>query len=83
MYIYVQDYYPDWSYNGGQRPGDTRTYSQVDGTYTNTPNGIWDYLEVVEFVAEAVATQSARPRTTSSSRSTSPTAATGTGLGAR
>ncbi|GAA4708856.1 hypothetical protein [Phytohabitans rumicis] len=62
MYIYVQDYYPDWSYNGGRRPGDDRTYNQADGTYTSTPNGIWDYLEVVEFVTEAVATTSARPR---------------------
>ncbi|GAA1960807.1 fibronectin type III domain-containing protein [Agromyces allii] len=62
MYIYVQDYYPDWSYNGGRRPGDARTYNQADGTYTNTPNGVWDYLEVVEFVAEAVATDSARPQ---------------------
>ena len=61
MYIYVQDYYPDWSYNGGRRPGDDRTYNQADGTYTNAPNGVWDYLEVVEFVAEAVATDSSRP----------------------
>ena len=61
MYIYVQDYYPDWSYNGGKRPGDTRTYNQADGTYTAQPNGIWDYLEVVQFVAEAVATRSAHP----------------------
>jgi hypothetical protein len=61
MYIYVQDYYPDWSYHGGVRPGDTRTYNQADGTYTATPNGIWDYLEVVEFVTEAVATTSSRP----------------------
>jgi hypothetical protein len=61
MYIYVQDYYPDWSYNGGRRPGDTRTYSQADGTYVETPNGVWDYLEVVEFVTEAVAANSARP----------------------
>ncbi|EEP74967.1 hypothetical protein MCAG_05294 [Micromonospora sp. ATCC 39149] len=62
MYIYVQDYYPDWPYHGGRRPGDSRTYRQADGTYTDTPNGVWDYLEVVEFVAEAVATTSARPR---------------------
>jgi hypothetical protein len=62
MYIYVQDYYPDWPYHGGVRPGDTRTYSQADGTYTATPNGIWDYLEVVEFVTEAVATTSSRPQ---------------------
>jgi hypothetical protein len=61
MYIYVQDYYPDWSYNGGRRPGDTRTYNQADGTYVDTPNGIWDYLEVVEFVTEAVAARSSRP----------------------
>lgn len=61
MYIYVQDYYPDWSYNGGRRPGDTRTYNLEDGTYTEGGNGVWDYLEVVEFVAEAVATDSDRP----------------------
>jgi len=62
MYIYVQDYYPDWSYNGGKRPGDDRTYNQADGTYTTVPNGVWDFLEVVEFVAEAVATDSDRPQ---------------------
>jgi hypothetical protein len=62
MYIYVQDYYPDWSYNGGVRPGDTRTYDQATGTYTNAANGIWDYLEVVEFVAEAVAAKSSHPK---------------------
>ncbi|WP_153026167.1 carbohydrate-binding protein [Glycomyces albidus] len=62
MYIYVQDYYPDWSYNGGRRPGDDRTYDLGDGTYTEEPNGVWDYLEVVEFVAEAVATDSDRPQ---------------------
>ncbi|WP_395244620.1 hypothetical protein ACGGZK_02135 [Agromyces sp. MMS24-K17] len=61
MYIYVQDYYPDWAYNGGRRPGDTRTYDLSNGTYTNAANGVWDYLEVVEFVAEAVATDSSRP----------------------
>ena len=26
------------------------------------PNGVWDYLEIVEFVTEAVATQSSRPQ---------------------
>jgi hypothetical protein len=62
MYIYVQDYYPDWSYHGGVRPGDTRTYDQATGSYASAPNGIWDYLEVVEFVTEAVATKSAHPR---------------------
>ena len=61
MYIYVQDYYPDWAYNGGRRPGDDRTYNLEDGTYTEGGNGVWDYLEVVEFVAEAVATDSDRP----------------------
>lgn len=61
MYIYVQDYYPDWPYHGGRRPGDSRTYNQADGSYVSTPNGVWDYLEVVEFVTEAVATTSARP----------------------
>jgi len=62
MCIYVQDYYPDWSYNGGRRPDDSRTYNQADGTYVSTPNGVWDYLEVVEFVTEAVATSSAHPK---------------------
>lgn len=59
--VYIQDYYPDWAYHGGVRPGDTRTYDQTTGTYVETPNGIWDYLEVVEFVTEAVATRSAHP----------------------
>lgn len=61
LYVYTQDYYPDWSYNGGQRPGDDRTYDLTDGSYTEEPNGVWDYLEVVEFVTEAVATQAADP----------------------
>lgn len=59
--IYIQDYYPDWAYNGGKRPGDTRTYDLATGEYTETPNGVWDYLEIVEFVTEAVATQSDHP----------------------
>jgi hypothetical protein len=62
MYIYVQDYYPDWPYHGSRRPGDTRTYNLEDGTYTEGGNGVWDYLEVVEFVAEAVAQDSDRPQ---------------------
>ena len=40
--VYMQDYYPDWSYNSGNRPSDSRTYVldvPVDdpsyGTYTN------------------------------------------------
>ncbi|WP_051815930.1 hypothetical protein, partial [Glycomyces tenuis] len=61
MYIYVQDYYPDWPYHGGVRPGDARAYDLSNGTYTEGANGVWDYLEVVEFVAEAVATGSDRP----------------------
>ncbi|PRY56993.1 hypothetical protein [Glycomyces artemisiae] len=62
LYIYVQDYYPEWPYNGGRRPGDDRTYDQATGTYTEEPNGVWDFLEVTEFVAEAVATDSDRPQ---------------------
>lgn len=62
LYIYIQDYYPDWAYNGGVRPGDARTYNQADGSYTSVPNGVWDYLEIVEFVTEAVATQSSLPQ---------------------
>ncbi|WP_205327190.1 hypothetical protein [Glycomyces sp. YM15] len=61
MYIYMQDYYPEWPYNSGRRPGDTRTYNLEDGTYTEGGNGVWDFLEVVEFVTEAVATDSDRP----------------------
>jgi len=59
--IYVQDYYPDWAYNGGRRPGDDRTYDQATGTYVDGANGVWDYLEVIEIVTEAVATQSSYP----------------------
>lgn len=61
LYIYVQDYYPDWPYHGGQRPGDTRTYDLATGEFTDTPNGTWDFLEVARIVAEAVATESDRP----------------------
>ncbi|HMR49856.1 MAG TPA: hypothetical protein PKE40_11295 [Arachnia sp.] len=61
LYVYVQDYYPDWPYYGGTRPGDTRTYNLQDGTFTNGANGIWDYLEVVEFVTEAIATGTSFP----------------------
>lgn len=62
MYVYLQDYYPDWAYNGGVRPGDARTYNQTNGTYTNAANGIWDYLEVVQFTTEAIASGSDRPQ---------------------
>lgn len=61
LYIYVQDYYPDWPYHGGQRPGDDRTYDVTTGEFTETPNGVWDFLEVTRVVAEAVATESDRP----------------------
>ena len=61
LYIYTQDYYPDWPYNRGVRPGDDRTYVRdAEGKLTSewTPggNGLWDYLEVLEIVTEAVAT---------------------------
>ena len=59
LYIYMQDFYPDWAYNGGSRPGDTRTYvtDPLDpsfGTYTSGSNGTWDYLEVTELVTRFV-----------------------------
>ncbi|MGN7971013.1 LamG-like jellyroll fold domain-containing protein [Microbacterium sp. 22296] len=61
LYIYTQDYYPDWPYNRGVRPGDDRTYVRdANGTltseWTSGGNGLWDYLEVLEIVTEAVAT---------------------------
>ncbi|MCC3763400.1 hypothetical protein K3N28_09980 [Glycomyces sp. TRM65418] len=62
MYVYMQDYYPDWPYHGSTRPADTRAYDLEDGSFTEGGNGVWDYLEVVEFVAEAVATDSDRPQ---------------------
>lgn len=49
LYVYVQDMYPDWAYNGGQRPGDANA------------DGEWDYLPIVRSVAEKIATQSAHP----------------------
>lgn len=66
LYLYTQDYYPDWPYNGGRRPGDTRTYTRdaegrLTGEYTSTPNGMWDYLEVLEIVVEEVATKAEHP----------------------
>ncbi|MDR2566594.1 MAG: discoidin domain-containing protein [Bifidobacteriaceae bacterium] len=59
LYIYMQDFYPDWAYNGGSRPGDTRTYvtdplNSNFGTYTQAGNGTWDYLEVAELVTRFV-----------------------------
>ncbi|WP_200938860.1 CBM35 domain-containing protein [Modestobacter sp. Leaf380] len=55
MYVYMQDYYPDWAYNGGRRPGDDRSYDLATGEYANQPNGTWDYLEVVRIVATELA----------------------------
>lgn len=61
LYIYTQDYYPDWPYNRGVRPGDDRTYvrdaqGKLTSEWTPGGNGLWDYLEVLEIVTEAVAT---------------------------
>lgn len=66
LYIYTQDYYPDWPYNRGVRPGDDRTYVRDnDGVLTSEwtagGNGVWDYLEVLEIVTEAVATGAENP----------------------
>jgi len=61
LYIYTQDYYPDWPYNQGVRPGDDRTYvrdanGKLTSEWTPGGDGVWDYLEVLEIVTEAVAT---------------------------
>lgn len=61
LYIYTQDYYPDWPYNRGVRPGDDRTYvrdanGKLTSEWTPGGDGVWDYLEVLEIVTEAVAT---------------------------
>lgn len=61
MYVYLQDYYPDWFYNGSTRPADTRSYNVADGSYTAGGNGVWDYLEVVESVTRAIVSESDRP----------------------
>lgn len=49
LYVYAQDMYPDWAYNGGQRPGDANG------------DGVWDYLPVLRQVVEDVATKSEHP----------------------
>ncbi len=59
--VYVQDLYPDWPYHGGERPQDTRTYDQSDGSWSEGGNGTWDYLEVVRYVVTRIATESAYP----------------------
>ncbi|GAB3812428.1 hypothetical protein GCM10028820_05340 [Tessaracoccus terricola] len=66
LYVYTQDYYPDWPYNRGQRPGDDRSYVRGDdgiltGEYTNESNGVWDYLEVLEIVVDAIAREADNP----------------------
>lgn len=49
LYVYVQDMYPDWPYNGGKRPGDANG------------DGVWDYLPILKKAVEDVATKSAHP----------------------
>ncbi|MFP7706515.1 hypothetical protein [Trueperella sp. LYQ141] len=68
LVIYMQDYYPDWAYNGGRRPEDTRSYVldvPVDdpryGTYQDQPNGRWDYDEVIELVMNQLLSQTQYP----------------------
>lgn len=66
LYIYTQDYYPDWPYNQAVRVGDDRTYTRdaegaLTGDSTASPNGVWDYLEVLELVVEEVATGAQDP----------------------
>ena len=50
IYVYLQDEYPDWAYNGGRRPGD------ADG------DGTWDYVPVIRAAVEKIATKSAHPQ---------------------
>ncbi|XBH20385.1 LamG-like jellyroll fold domain-containing protein [Jonesiaceae bacterium BS-20] len=66
LYVYAQDYYPDWPYNRAIRPGDDLTFVRDDsgrltGETLDKANGTWDYLEVLEIVTEAIATQAADP----------------------
>lgn len=49
-YVYMQDQYPDFPYNGGNRPGDANN------------DGVWDYLPIVKQEAETIAAQSAHPK---------------------
>jgi hypothetical protein len=74
---YLQDFYTEWYYNGSNRPPDVRTYDQTTGQWTGTtetgpnsqgvwnqptaPNGVWDYLEVVEFVTTRIAEEAHYP----------------------
>ncbi|PTL72557.1 hypothetical protein C1I63_06630 [Rathayibacter caricis DSM 15933] len=66
LYLYTQDYYPDWPYNGGKRPGDDRSYvrdasGRLTDDFTSAPNGVWDYLEVLEIVVDEVAREAENP----------------------
>ncbi|MGN7861230.1 CBM35 domain-containing protein [Microbacterium sp. 22303] len=49
LYVYAQDMYPDWAYNGGKRPGDANG------------DGVWDYLPILKQIVEDVATKSKDP----------------------
>jgi hypothetical protein len=49
LYVYIQDEYPDWAYNGGKRPGDANN------------DGEWDYLPIIRSVAGKIAKQSEHP----------------------
>jgi hypothetical protein len=59
--VYLQDFYPDWPYHAAERPEDTRTYDQSDGSWTEGGNGTWDYLEVVRHVVTRIATETDHP----------------------
>lgn len=69
LVVNLQDWYPDWAYNGGKRPGDTRNYKlDVDpnnsayGTYTDSsPNGRWDFDEVIETVMNKILANTSHP----------------------
>ena len=66
LYVYTQDFYPDWPYNGGRRPGDALTFlrdddGQLTGERVEQPNGVWDYLEVLEYVVDEIARTSDHP----------------------
>ncbi len=66
LYVYTQDYYPDWPYFGGQRPGDDLTFTRgadgvLTGAKTQGGNGVWDYLEILEVVTERIAANADDP----------------------
>ncbi|OZD47394.1 hypothetical protein CH252_21190 [Rhodococcus sp. 06-1477-1B] len=64
--VYTQDYYPDWPYHANTRPGDDWTFKKdANGNPTGEKvaggNGVWDYLEVLDSVADKIATGSDHP----------------------